>query len=194
MHQSRITRLCASFLFDDELRNENVFKRFELQVGSIEKNILPDAKTLGDELPDVVNDLDWDYEPDEQTDVGRVSENKSKLEEKVSAREQRFDFLLSFPPSVACVFGKRCRLADLPCSYMQGVCVCDEILLDAVCLLSDKCSFALANAERSQVGLVREGCGTCSHACTRTQIDLLSCRSNRLMYGSSLSRGQGRNC
>lgn len=129
--------LCASFLFDDELRNDNFFERFGLQVGSIEKNILPDAKTLGDELPDVVNDLDWDYEPDEQTDVGRVSENKSKLEEKVFAREQRFEFLLSFSPLVACVFGTRCRLADLPCSYMQDVCVCDGIFLDAVCLLSD---------------------------------------------------------
>jgi hypothetical protein len=45
--------------------------------------ILPDASDIPD-LPDVVNDLDWDYEPDEkQMDVGRALENRTKLEEKV---------------------------------------------------------------------------------------------------------------
>jgi hypothetical protein len=54
------------------------------QVGSVEKSILPDASALGDELPEVVNDLDWDFEPDEQTtDVGQSSENQAKLKEKV---------------------------------------------------------------------------------------------------------------
>jgi hypothetical protein len=51
----------------------------------VEKSILPDASALGDQLPEVVNDLDWDFEPDEQTtDVGQSSENQAKLKEKVS--------------------------------------------------------------------------------------------------------------
>ena len=52
----------------------------------MEESILPDASALGDQLPEVVNDLDWDFEPDEQTtDVGQSSENQAKLKEKVFA-------------------------------------------------------------------------------------------------------------
>jgi ubiquitin-like domain-containing CTD phosphatase 1 len=53
-----------------------------LQVGAPEKTILPDASQCTD-LPEVVNDLDWDFMPDEQTDVGKAADNRTKLEEKV---------------------------------------------------------------------------------------------------------------
>jgi len=60
-----------------------------MMVGSAESSILPDASALGDDLPDVVNDLDWDFEPDEQTDVGKTPENRAKLEEKVRTIDVR---------------------------------------------------------------------------------------------------------
>lgn len=70
------------------------------QVGSVEKSILPDASALGDELPEVVNDLDWDFEPDEQTtDVGQSSENQAKLAEKVEPSSHSLPPPLPLAPS-----------------------------------------------------------------------------------------------
>uniref|UniRef100_A0A6U2C421 protein-serine/threonine phosphatase n=1 Tax=Hemiselmis andersenii TaxID=464988 RepID=A0A6U2C421_HEMAN len=68
-----------------QLKSSHAF----MMVGSAESNILPDASALGDELPEVVNDLDWDFVPDEQTDVGRTPENRKKLEEKVRTVDVR---------------------------------------------------------------------------------------------------------
>lgn len=49
---------------------------------------MPDASKLApDELPDVINDLDWDFDPTEETAKSNKAENRRKLEEKLRAVE-----------------------------------------------------------------------------------------------------------
>ena len=59
-----------------------------MMVGCAEKEVLPDASKLApDELPDVINDLDWDFDPTEETAKSNKAENRRKLEEKLRAVE-----------------------------------------------------------------------------------------------------------
>jgi hypothetical protein len=55
-----------------------------LMVGCKEESVLPDIPAA--ELPTVINDLEWDYQPEEYKNVKISPEYRAKVEDKVLAR------------------------------------------------------------------------------------------------------------
>jgi len=58
-----------------------------MMVGCPDEKVLVEAAEAG--VPDVVNDLDWDYDPTEQDEASSNVENRKKLDEKIRTVEIR---------------------------------------------------------------------------------------------------------